>query len=445
MFDKKLSPFLVGLMALLLVVVAVAAGWRVVNGDGRLLRQVSVDKSVITPNADGSEDATLVQYQLSRNATVSIYFENEAGERFYFRQEKERGAGDYQVLFSGVVDGYRLPGEMVEGEILSRLLQDGVYTWTVSAVDASGNEESEQGTLTIADADTELPELRNFTLDRHTFTPNQDGIDDRALIQFFLTKEVEHLRVFLLTPEGVEMPIAEMERDVPPRMPGRHYFDYEGGVDQKATPPPDGTYPVFAVAEDREGQKVQVQSHLTIQYGGVPRADIISPPVGDTVQFSATAVTLCDTLQFTLTVRNYGTTPIRTTGPAPGTVYDSTWNYNTLGWETESGAWRVAIGYENELKDYPYRWAVGSVEELERIGDYYYLMPGARAVVTGGIRVVDVFGERNPQPVWAGLIHEDVEIAQFNTRVDPHEILVETADPATQQPCEPREIPVRAP
>lgn len=443
MFDKKLSPFLVGLVALLLVLVTVAAGWRVVNGDGRLLRQVSVNKTVITPNADGDEDAALIQYQLSRNATVSIYFENEAGERFYFRQEKDRGAGDYQVLFSGVVDGYRLPDETVEGEILARLLQDGVYTWTVSAVDRNGVQESEQGTLTIADADPELPELRNFTLDRHTFTPNQDGIDDRVLLQFFLTKEVENLRVFLLTPEGIEMPIAEMERDVPPRMPGRHYFDYEGGVDQKATPPPDGTYPVFAVAEDREGQKVQVQSHLTIQYGGVPRADIISPAVGDTVQFSATAVTLCDTLQFTLTVRNYGTTPIRTTGPAPGTVYDSTWNYNTLGWETESGAWRVAIGYENELKDYPYRWAIGNLEDLEKIGDYYYLMPGRQAVVTGGIRVVDVFGERNPQPVWAGLIHEDVEIAQFNTRVDPHEILVETADPTNQRPCEPREVPVR--
>jgi hypothetical protein len=61
--------------------------------------------------------------------------------------------------------------------------------------------------------------------------------------------------------------------------------------------------------------------------------------------------------------------------------------------------------------------------------------------VTGGIRVVDVFGNRNPQPIWAGLIHEDVEIAQFNTHVDPDAILVDIPDAANRQPCPPREIP----
>jgi hypothetical protein len=146
---------------------------------------------------------------------------------------------------------------------------------------------------------------------------------------------------------------------------------------------------------------------------------------------------------FTLTVQNDGNTPLRTTGPAPGTVYDSDWNYNTLGWHTESGAFRVAIGFENELTNYPYRWAIGNLEDLERIGDAYYLMPDARAVVTGSIRVVDVFGVRNPQPMWAGLIHEDVEISEFNNRVDAQDILVDVPDPANVATCEERPIPVR--
>ena len=142
---------------------------------------------------------------------------------------------------------------------------------------------------------------------------------------------------------------------------------------------------------------------------------------------------MCDTLFFTLTVENYGETPIRTTGPAPGTVYDSGWNYNTLGWFTESGAWRVAIGYENELTNYPFRWAVGNQEALEEIDGYLYLMPGDRAIVTGGIRMTGPLGERNPQPMWAGLIHEDVEISQFNNRVDPKSILIDLPDAGNRQ------------
>lgn len=436
-------PLVAAIIALLLVVVAVAIGWRILNGDRSLLRNVNVDDDAITPNADGEQDATLLRYEVSRNADVSISFENEAGERYYFRREKPRGAGEYKVLFSGIVDGYDLPGETVQGEVLSRLLQDGAYTWTVEATDKNGIVEMQQGTLTIAEADTELPEMRDFSLDKQVFTPNRDGISDRVQAQFYLTKEVDDLRVFLVLPDGSEVPISELERDIPANMPGRHVYDYEGGVDNGATPPADGTYPIVAIAQDLEGQKMRVEDSLTIQYGGVPRADIFAPPAGDTLEFEATAVALCDTIQFTMTVENYGTTPIRTTGPVPGTVYDSDWNYNTLGWHTESGAWRAAIGFENELTNYPYRWALGNPEELEEIGGYLYLMPGQRAVITGGIRVVGPFGDRNPQPMWAGLIHEDVEISEFNNRVDPNRILVDMPDEDNREACDAREIPVK--
>ena len=441
MTDKKISPLWVGVIAFIFVVVSVAVSWRLLNGDSSLLRQATIQYTQISPNADGIQDATLVAYELSRNAVVSIFFENEAGERFYFRRDKPRGVGEYQVLFSGVVDGYRLTGEDIQGEILSRLLQDGTYTWTVMATDHAGVTEQMQGQLMIVEADTTLPEMRDFSLDKVEFTPNRDGIDDRVLIQFFLVKDVNNVRVFLVTKEGLEIPISELERDVPAGIAGRHYYDYEGGVDNGETPPDDGTYDIVAIAEDLEGQKIRVSDQLTINFGGVPRADIFAPPSGNTLDFEATAVALCDTVQFTLTVQNYGNTPIRTTGPTPGTIYDSDWNYNTLGWHTESGAWRVAIGYENEITNYPYRWAVGDVEDLEEIDGHYYLMPGERAVITGGIRVTGRFGDRNPQPLWAGLIHEDVEISEFNTHVDAQDILVDLPDENNRQPCETREIP----
>ena len=419
MTGRKFAPLWVTVVALIVVLAAVAVGWRLLNGDNSLLRAVSFNEEIITPNADGVTDAALLSYELSRNADVSIYFDNESGERYYFRQEKSRGAGEYKVLFSGIVDGYSLPGEMVQGEIISRLLQDGTYTWTIEATDEDATTEKQQGILTIAEADTVLPDLRDFSLDYKTFTPNRDGISDRVKAQFYLVKEVDDIRVFLVLPDGSEVPISELERDIPAKMPGRHVYDYEGGVDNGATPPPDGTYPIVAEARDLEGQKVRVEDSLSIQYGGVPRADIFAPPAGDTLDLSATAVAHCDTITFTMTVENYGTTPIRTTGPVPGTIYDSDWNYNTLGWHTESGAWRAAIGFENELTNYPFRWAVGNPQDLEEIDGYLYLMPGQRAVITGGIRVVGPFGDRNPQPLWAGLIHEDVEISQFNNRVNP--------------------------
>lgn len=444
MSNKRLTPVLVALIAALVVLLAVLIGGRMLNGDRSLLRNVVVRESTITPNADGVEDITPIRYELSRNASVSIYFDDADGNRYFFRDDKARGAGEYNVLFSGVVDGYRLEDEPVEGEILSRLLRDGDYTWTVEATDFDGVSEIAQGTITIAGADSQLPEVRNFTFDRHTFTPNRDGIDDRVLMQFYLPKEVAALRVFLQMPDGTEVPITEQERDIPANMPGRHYYDYEGGVDSGETPPPDGTYTIVAEAQDAEGQRVRVTNELEIRHGGVPRAEIFSPPTGNTVEWSATAVALCDTVYFTMTVQNYGNAPIRTTGPEPGVVYDSDWNYNTLGWFTESGAWRAAIGFENELTNYPFRWALGNTEDLELIDGHYYLMPGKRAVITGGIRVVDVFGNRNPQPLWAGLIHEDVQITEFNNRVDPQQLLVDIPDDTNRQDCEPREIPVRS-
>jgi hypothetical protein len=441
MNQKQISPLLVAVVAAVVVLAAVLAGWYIFQGSRELLENVSFSKTQITPNADGLDDAATISYEITRNATVSIFFENEAGERHYFRQDEARGVGEYAVNFSGIVRGYRLPDEEIEGEIQARLLQDGQYTWAILATAEDGETQTATGPLTIAEADSELPEIRGFSLERAVFSPNRDGIDDRVQIQFFLPKEVVQTRVFLIGPEGQELPVAEQPRLTPPNEPGNHVFDYEGGVDNNATPPPDGTYPVIAVVEDAEGQRIRVEDSLTIEFGGIPRAEIISPSTGDTIRFSATAVALCDTITVEMTIENYGLAPIRTTGPAPGTVYDSDWNYNTLGWHTESGAWRAAIGYENEIFNYPYRWALGDLDQLEKIGDHYYLMPGERVVVTGSIRVVGPFGERNPQPVWAGLIHEDVEISAVNNRVDPHAILVDLPDEANREPCEPREIP----
>jgi len=121
---------------------------------------------------------------------------------------------------------------------------------------------------------------------------------------------------------------------------------------------------------------------------------------------------------------------MRTSGPPSGWVYRSMReNAAALGWYEESGAWRVGINCETCQRDYPWRWALGTPESLQTITEngvtYYYLPAGQRAVVTGGIVLDEVQAKRNPQYFWAGLIHEDVEIAAINNRVDPHLITVE--------------------
>jgi hypothetical protein len=381
-----------------------------------LLYDVSVQPEVITPNADGLQDVTRIAYKLSRSADLSIYLVDEAGGRHFFREDRRRSSGSYRVDFGGVVGGSMLP--------------DGRYTWVVEAVTDDGATARAEGSLVIQNADTERPELRGFSLYPRVFTPNQDGKQDRVTINYYLTKQAD-VSVYLLGPDQQKYPIAEKERDVEPGEPGFHTYDYEGGVDLGADPPPDGEYIVQAEAVDRVGNRTVITDTLTIQDGGRPRADIVNanvefynPETGDKV------VPLGSTLAFTLTVENTGLVPIRTTGPDSGTHYRSDQNFNTLGEYETPGAWRVGIDYEgNPSYAYPYRWGLGHLEDLEsRVIDgqtFYYLMPGQRMIVTGSIQIVEVpAASKDRVNFWAGLIHEQVRIDTFNDFVDPQQIVI---------------------
>ncbi len=390
-------------------------------GEKPLLGDVSFSVDLITPNADGDSDVLTITYNLSRSAEVSICFEDGAGNRYYFRDNVHHPPSveePYQVYFAGVVDGYVLPGEQFEGfTVEKRVLQGGIYIWVVEATDAEGVTEKATGALTIADADTALPELRGFSVYPPVFSPNRDGLDDRVTINVDLKKDVEELTVYLLGGDGVRYHVAEKEMVTRLNEAGWHEFDYDAGVDLGADPPPDGTYTVTMRARDAVGQWTAATDTLTIENGGVPRVYILNGEV----EWSAGAVPLGSTLYFTLTIDNDSVVPIRTSGPPPGTVYDSDQNYATLGEYVQSGVFRVGIHCETSPIDHPWRWAVGSRPDDLVTDDegHLYLPAGARAVVTGGIRFVDVVEARNPQYCYASLIHEDVEISMVNYRVDP--------------------------
>ncbi|MCE7988609.1 MAG: hypothetical protein DYG89_46225 [Caldilinea sp. CFX5] len=444
-------------LGLLLVVLLLPACGQLDPGWGALLYNVTVAPDAITPNADGNDDVTQITYSLRRAARVSIYFTNSAGERYYFRQERRRSPGDYRVLWGGATDETRTV-ETGYGpqEILSQVLPDGVYQWTITATDDDGATAEVTGSITLQDGDTQVPELHNFAVVPQLFKPNQDGLrDDSVSISYYLTKNVESEVLYLMDPANPALKryIAPKPGLTKPNEQGYREYRYEGDVDNNAEPPPDGTYQLVGEARDRAGNAVRVVRELTIAEGGKPRAEVAGGDIvwyilasGQRKEVNRLAVlTLGDQLCFEAYIHNYGVTPIRTDGPWPGQVYKFTENRNTVAlrhkeetistalpegskaWLQQDGVWRFGINYESAGLDFPFRWAIGGQENLERRlidgNEQWYLLPKKSGLVQGCIE----FDEPPPlnTNIWSGgLIHESVAVV--NNNIDRITVQVET-------------------
>lgn len=449
----RLSPLLTVLAALVALVVVIVLGVKFLQPGRPLLTDVDFSLSKITPNADGIDDITLIRYTLNRNANVTISFKNQTtAQIFLFRNQERRAADSYQVYFSGVVDGYVLPGETFDvKDIDTRLVPNGDYAWTISAVTDSGESASVNGNLTITDGDNALPAISSFDITPKVFTPNQDGYDDRISINLYLAKKAT-LTVYLEGNGSGPYYISERYEGRRPGDPGAHVFDYDGGVDNSTKPPADGDYTLIATAQDAEGQRVRRMDKITIKDGGLPNAEIKAQSTGTTVTWSTlayddayfttvgkpgktveppsgvtstqTTITLpqSDLILFKLTVNNYGATPLRTIGPWPGTVYQYDQTDAAIDNSAAiSGAWRIGLQCERSETSYPWRWAIGSQSELTKIDHegttLWYLMPGKQAVVWGAVRMTKLITTRNPQKCYAALIHEDVAIPNLQAGV----------------------------
>ncbi len=419
-----------GASLLFLLVLLLAGCGQLDPAMGTLLHDVQVEPSDISPNADGDQDVAEIQYSLRRPATVSIYFENASGERFYFRQGRRRAAGDYSVLWGGAVEELRtVETDYGVQEILSWVLPDGEYTWVVEAVEDDGELVRQTGTIILSEGDTEAPELHNFAVVPESFRPNQDGLrDDWVSISYFLTKDVDTVQIYLADPTqpGIRLPIAEAPGVAKPNEQGYHEYRYEGGVDLNAEPPADGDYIIVGEARDAAGNAVRVTQPITIEEGGKPRADIAQGEIDWEGEVNrVVSVPLGEEFCFTAYVTNVGTVPIRTTGPWPGQTYKFTENYNTLAaaederWFQQAGVWRFGINFDTTGIDFPFRWAIGRQEDLERRvidgAEQWYLLPGKTGEVSGCI-LMDEAPPVGTLYWWGGLIHEFVGVA--NNYVD---------------------------
>lgn len=381
------------------------------TGRGPALAAVSVKPTTITPNSDGVDDVAEITYRISRPVSLTIYFLDAAGQRYDFRSQEARPAGDYVALFGGVVES---PTTLAPGFTMNqaRLLPNGVYRYVVQATDGQGSTDTAEGTLTIANGDPSRLDILDYSVftpsfnreppvagqGRIVFTPNRDGISDRIAVSFRLTKPA-YAEVYLVRlgdPQRTRYPISERQWY---KLAGTKNFDYEGGVDLGNTPPPNGDYLCIAEATDTIGNHTVVAQPITIADGGVPLAEIVS------AKFSPVVVPLGELLRVEITVENVGPVSIRSKGPYSGTVYLNTENFNSKSvkdgadYYEEPGVFRVGVDYEgnSEGREYPYRWGFE--------GDV--LRPGERTTVVGYIRLVETVKPHNPY-FWVGLLHEQV-------------------------------------
>lgn len=458
----RVSPPAVAIAALAAAFAAVLVGSQLINPPRPLVLNAGFEQAAITPNADGDTDVANFAFEVSRPALISLLLSDESGQVYSIRRDQRAPSGAYSLAFSGVVDGFLLPDEAFESTIERRLIPNGDYMWQFIAQEIDGPETySDSGTLLVSDADVELPLLSGFTISPKVFTPNQDGIADRVAVNAELAKEAE-VTGYLIGPDGARVYMEPRALENRSGEVGWQEFDYEGGVDLGADPPPDGTYEVVIEAQDAVGQRVSVRGELTIDLGGKPRAGILGQSSGADVVFATApydeayftdidtpgelitmpdnpadnrlgqvVVPVGDLLIFRLIVENYGSSPIRTAGPPPGTVYGQRQLPAALGELEQDGVWRVGIECETSGTSYPYRWAVGAFDDLTQIEDpvsgntYYYLEPGQRSIVWGAVRLTEAVRAANPQQCWAGLIHEGVGIE--NNRIGARDIHI--ADP----------------
>jgi hypothetical protein len=423
---------LFGILALLVLLGLTACG-----SSSALLSGVTIAPSTISPNADGQDDVAIINYQLARPASLSIYLVDSKGEKHYFRQDERRSAGKYEARFYGLIEH---PVTLGPGLVINagQVLPNGTYILVVEATDKQGQSQQVTGQLTIVDADTTLPTLRQFSVftpltgrerpagqeGKVIFTPNQDGISDRIVVSYYLEKDAT-VSVYLVNPSDpahrkYPLPMTLMSRENPATalylQQGHYEHEYEGGVDLGNTPPPDGEYLVVGEATDKVGNHTVITAPLTIAEGGVPLAEIVA------VNFEPVAVPLDGLLRVEITVRNIGPVPIRSKGPYSGTIYANNENFNSISvlndpqkdFFEEPGVFRVGVDYEGNSagREYPYRWGF--------TGDK--LMPGEQQTIVGYIRMVEKTSPHNPY-FWAGLLHEQVR--KVNDKVGPTQITIE--------------------
>ena len=376
-----MSRFSPVLAAMGFAMVALLAATGCSSSGSRLIANLKLSSTVVTPSGAAGTVPISASYTLTRPATISAYLVDSAGSKFYLRNDDLRPvAGEYTLTFNGAYAPDPNSDER-------RVLPAGVYKLVVEAHDAKGSDQA-SGELRVQDPDTVRPSIENLTLYPDTFAPKGEGIDDTMRATFRTTK-LATVTLYLVSDSGKRYVLERQERE----QPGEQSTTWNGQIGNQLLP--SGNYRFVAEAQDSAGNVSLAEKPLKLDATSMPDAHILA------VSFEPNAVMYGGLVKVTIRVKNTGNTVLKTEGPDPGYTYNSQEGFSTIengAFRDKKGYWRVGVDWAgapgSSGAKYPYRWGFGKD-----------LQPGEEVTVVGYIRM----NEKYPR-IWlyAGLVQEQI-------------------------------------
>lgn len=371
------------------------------------LEHITLSPTVLQPSGKG--ETVDISYTIGRPTKIWVYLQDERGTRYTLRQGDQRVASSepYVLRFDGTAPTENDP------TLLRRRLPNGSYEVLVEAEGADGQRISRQSgeKLTITGETAPPPVVQNLVVLPQAISPNADGIDDVAEITYQLpvTATVD-LSVSGPNCSGQgcpSYPVVTASEEGP--TPQRHVWN---GKTIDGIILPDGVYTYTLRAADRFGNLAQHTGTVTIAGSGLPEATITSSSI------VPEALMLGGVLTVTVRIKNTGSVPIRTYGPASGYEYSTKQVFSSVEdgkYDAKSGGfWRVGADWDANsggARRYPFRWSISprppaqwKVPFVEDV-----LLPGEEAEVVGRIRVEQ---PETKMTFYVGLIWDGVGFRQ---------------------------------
>lgn len=368
-----------------------------------ILSNVTLSATTLTPT--GNEESVSLSYTVGQTAMISVTLIDANGTRYAIRDRLKRTASSdaYQLRIDGTAPNN-------DPVWLQRALPSGVYTVLVEAETLSGARGDAQVTLTIQSPDAPPPMIENLLSFPTTISPNADGRNDVTEITYQLpvTATVD---ITIATPDGRTLPFVTGELT----SPAVHRQVWNGKTTDGLILD-NGVYTYTIRAQDLYGNIVEKRDQITIEASGQPQALI-------TYSYMAPQqIELGDAITVTIRIKNTGTVPIRTYGPASGYEYTTNDVFSSIAdgkYTAKSGGfWRIGVDWDansgGASKRYPYRWAITPRPpeqwKIPFVEDEF--LPGEECEIVGRVRIKQ---QETKMGFYVGLIQDGVGFFQDKT------------------------------
>jgi hypothetical protein len=367
---------------------------------GPLLDGVAASAASYAPAE--TEQPLTISYTIGRDATVDVYLLDGANARYDLRRSQPRSASPdpYVLRFDGTVP-------TTDPVVLRRLLPPGAYTLVVAARASDGASDERRVPLTITGAELPIPDVQNLLVSPQAISPNADAVADVAEITYRLPVSAT-VDIDITAPGGESVPVVTREDEGPYEQ--HHVWN---GKRPNGSLLPSGVYTYTVQAADVYGNLVRRQGLITLEDVGQPEARIVYASI------SPQRVMLGEALTVTVRVRNTGTVPIRTYGPASGYQYTTDEVFSSVDggrYTAQAGGfWRVGLDWDANSgggpKRYPFRWALSQKppDQWKIPGVEDWLMPGEEVEVVG---TVVIRQRETKMGFYVGLIQDGVGFFQ---------------------------------